>query len=71
MSQHLWALVLAAGEGRRIRHLTTDAAGRSVPKQYASLDGEVSIEWILAPLGLQNLQEGGASRGRYLETAQS
>jgi mannose-1-phosphate guanylyltransferase len=43
MSEHLWALVLAAGEGSRIRHLTTDAQGRSVPKQYASLDGEASM----------------------------
>jgi mannose-1-phosphate guanylyltransferase len=42
MREHLWALVLAGGEGRRIRHLTTDASGRSVPKQYASLDGDES-----------------------------
>jgi mannose-1-phosphate guanylyltransferase len=43
MSEHLWALVLAAGEGSRIRHLTTDAKGRSVPKQYASFGGDTSM----------------------------
>jgi mannose-1-phosphate guanylyltransferase len=43
MSDHLWVLVLAAGEGSRIRHLTTDANGRSVPKQYASLNGNTSM----------------------------
>ncbi len=43
MSERLWVLVLAAGEGSRIRHLTTDANGRSVPKQYASLNGETSM----------------------------
>jgi len=42
-SEHLWALVLAAGEGSRIRHLTTDAGGRSVPKQYAAFDGKASM----------------------------
>ncbi len=35
----LWAVVLAAGEGTRLRSLTTDATGRSVPKQYCTLDG--------------------------------
>jgi mannose-1-phosphate guanylyltransferase len=43
MSEHLWVLVLAAGDGSRIRHLTTDAKGRSVPKQYASFNGEASM----------------------------
>jgi mannose-1-phosphate guanylyltransferase len=43
MSERLWVLVLAAGEGSRIRHLTTDADGRSVPKQYASFSGEASM----------------------------
>jgi mannose-1-phosphate guanylyltransferase len=36
---HTWAVVLAAGEGTRLRSLTTDAAGRSKPKQYCSLFG--------------------------------
>ena len=43
MSERLWVLVLAAGEGSRVRHLTTDSNGRSVPKQYASFNGEVSM----------------------------
>jgi len=34
---HTWALVLAAGEGRRLRTLTTAASGRSIPKQFCSL----------------------------------
>jgi mannose-1-phosphate guanylyltransferase len=36
---HTWAVVLAAGEGSRLRSLTTDASGRSTPKQYCSLFG--------------------------------
>lgn len=38
-----WALVLAAGEGSRLRQLTTTAAGTSVPKQFCSLHGGVSL----------------------------
>ena len=34
---HTWAMVLAAGDGRRLRELTTDPAGRAVPKQYCTL----------------------------------
>lgn len=34
-----WALVLAGGEGTRLRQLTTDASGIAVPKQYCSLTG--------------------------------
>jgi mannose-1-phosphate guanylyltransferase len=32
-----WALVLAAGEGTRLRSLTTAASGSTIPKQYCSL----------------------------------
>lgn len=32
-----WALVLAAGEGTRLRSLTTVASGTTVPKQFCSL----------------------------------
>jgi mannose-1-phosphate guanylyltransferase len=32
-----WALVLAAGEGSRLRSLTTPPSGESVPKQFCSL----------------------------------
>jgi mannose-1-phosphate guanylyltransferase len=34
---HTWALVLAAGEGSRLRTLTTAASGTSIPKQFCSL----------------------------------
>ena len=40
---HTWALVLAAGDGRRLRELSTDAAGRAVPKQYCTLGGGPSL----------------------------
>ena len=33
----IWALVLAAGEGRRLQSLTTAASGTTVPKQFCSL----------------------------------
>lgn len=38
-----WALVLAAGDGRRLHSLTTDAQGISIPKQYCSLHGDLSL----------------------------
>ena len=34
-----WALVLAAGEERRLSSLTTDSSGITVPKQFCSLNG--------------------------------
>jgi mannose-1-phosphate guanylyltransferase len=34
-----WAVVLAAGDGTRLAALTTDASGKSVPKQFCSLNG--------------------------------
>jgi mannose-1-phosphate guanylyltransferase len=39
VSNHTWALVLAAGEGSRLRSLTTRPCGTSVPKQFCSLRG--------------------------------
>jgi len=38
-----WALILAGGEGSRLRSLTTDGTGLSVPKQYCSLRGGPSL----------------------------
>lgn len=38
-----WALVLAGGEGSRLRTLTTTASGLCVPKQFCSLRGEGSL----------------------------
>ncbi|MFL6551311.1 MAG: sugar phosphate nucleotidyltransferase [Povalibacter sp.] len=39
VSDHAWALVLAGGEGTRLRQLTTTHCGTSVPKQFCSLAG--------------------------------
>jgi mannose-1-phosphate guanylyltransferase len=38
-----WGLVLAAGEGSRLRTLTTDARGVATPKQFCSLDGRSTL----------------------------
>jgi mannose-1-phosphate guanylyltransferase len=42
MNQH-WAVVLAAGDGTRLASLTSDDRGRSVPKQFCSLNGGGSL----------------------------
>lgn len=43
-SQHnTWALVLAAGEGSRLRGLTTTRSGLAIPKQFCSLDRGPSL----------------------------
>ena len=39
----IWAIVLAAGNGSRLSSLTRDPAGDSVPKQFCSLNGGVSL----------------------------
>lgn len=39
LSDHTWGVVLAGGEGVRLRTLTTDATGTPIPKQYCSLFG--------------------------------
>lgn len=38
-----WAIVLAGGEGSRLRQLTTTPSGVSVPKQFCSLRGGPSL----------------------------
>jgi len=38
-----WAVVLAAGDGNRLRSLTTDSKGNSTPKQFCSLNGGPSL----------------------------
>src|SRR5688572_9834323 len=40
---HIWALVLAAGEGSRLHALTTTASGMVVPKQFCSLGDGSSL----------------------------
>lgn len=54
---HTWALVLAAGDGRRLSELSTDAKGRWVPKQYCTLGGGPS------------LLRAAINRGRFLAGA--
>jgi mannose-1-phosphate guanylyltransferase len=42
-SGHTWALVLAAGEGSRLKSLTTTLSGLAIPKQFCSLNGGPSL----------------------------
>lgn len=42
-SSNRWALILAAGSGTRLRGLTADGTGTSVPKQFCSLAGGPSL----------------------------
>jgi mannose-1-phosphate guanylyltransferase len=40
---NVWAIVLAAGEGSRLRDLTTSPDGTAIPKQFCSLFGARSL----------------------------
>ncbi|MBI4677481.1 MAG: 2-C-methyl-D-erythritol 4-phosphate cytidylyltransferase, partial [Elusimicrobia bacterium] len=40
---HLWGIVLAAGDGKRVAHLTEKLAGRGCPKQYCTIIGKRSL----------------------------
>ena len=40
---HTWVVVLAAGDGTRLKALTTDPDGVAVPKQFWSLSGGPSL----------------------------
>lgn len=42
-SDNVWALVLAAGDGRRLRGLTTAPNGLAIPKQFCSLERGPSL----------------------------
>jgi mannose-1-phosphate guanylyltransferase len=42
-SDLVWSIVLAAGEGTRVRHLAIDEHGTPVPKQFWKLDGSRSL----------------------------
>jgi mannose-1-phosphate guanylyltransferase len=43
VSAATWVIVLAAGDGRRLHGLTTNASGMPVPKQFCSLCGGYSL----------------------------
>lgn len=43
MQNHTWAVVLAAGDGKRLSALTADNQGRHVPKQFCSVNGGASL----------------------------
>jgi mannose-1-phosphate guanylyltransferase len=46
--EHLWAVVLAAGNGSRVSALTSDSAGAAVPKQYCTFGRPTCmLRWAL------------------------
>lgn len=40
---HLWVVILAAGEGTRVKDLTRDRWGQPAPKQYSLIDGHTTL----------------------------
>lgn len=40
---HLWVVILAAGEGSRVKGLTRDRRGRRAPKQFSLIDGRSTL----------------------------
>ena len=79
-ARHVWALVLAGGDGKRLRALTTRPCGTSVPKQYCSLHGGHSLledaiaraQRVVAPSGFapsspSSIASGGPSLTLLLE----
>jgi mannose-1-phosphate guanylyltransferase len=52
LASHRWAIILAAGDGARVRTLTTDGMGVALPKQFWSPgnDGPL-IRWTLRRAG--------------------
>jgi mannose-1-phosphate guanylyltransferase len=48
VKDHRWAIILAAGEGARIRNFMTDSEGRTVPKQFWPISGRESmLDWSI------------------------
>lgn len=43
MHNHTWAVILAAGDGKRLSALTADETGKHIPKQFCSLHGGPSL----------------------------
>ena len=49
MTTHLYTIILAAGEGTRVRNLTRNADGVCVPKQFSVVDGHrTMLHWALS-----------------------
>jgi mannose-1-phosphate guanylyltransferase len=42
-TDHVWVVILAAGEGRRVQALTRDRRGRPAPKQYSLVGGHTTL----------------------------
>jgi len=42
-NKHLWVVILAAGEGQRVKDLTRDRWGLPAPKQYALINGQTTL----------------------------
>jgi len=42
-NHHIWVLILAAGEGQRVKVLTRDRWGQPAPKQFSTFDGGTSL----------------------------
>jgi len=42
-NEHLWVVILAAGEGKRVRRLVRDRWGQPAPKQFALIDGRRTL----------------------------
>ena len=62
-SDKLWALVLAAGDGRRLRALTTTGSGLAIPKQFCSLERGPSLLREASAAGSLAQLPGRRSRG--------
>lgn len=42
-NEHVWVVILAAGEGKRVSDLTRDRWGNPAPKQFSSIDGRSTL----------------------------
>jgi len=42
-NKHIWVVILAAGEGQRVRGLTRDQWGQPAPKQYSTFGGSRTL----------------------------
>jgi len=51
MTRRLWGLVLAGGDGRRVRALTQVISGSPIPKQYCGIVGRTLLERTLRRTG--------------------